>query len=193
MFLPSRQRITTRLLAPTLLTTAAFAGALVPAATAAPASTTGTVVAVRTAASAAEGNELSTRALAKRKVQASRAKRLRMIPVKAMSVAKRQKGDPYRYGASGPSAFDCSGLTSYSYKRAGMTIPRTSGEQRAATKRINRAKARVGDLVFFHRAGRVYHVGLYAGGNRILHAPYTGARVRVEKIWTRKVSFGRVA
>lgn len=129
----------------------------------------------------------------KKRLKAKRKKAARIaLPRQAMKIARDQKGDPYRYGASGPSAFDCSGLTSYSYKRAGKTIPRSSRAQRAATKKIARKSARVGDLVFFHGGGGVYHVGLYAGGNKILHAPYTGARVRVEKIWTDSVSFGRV-
>lgn len=131
-----------------------------------------------------------------KKIKLAKSKRVKLkaaLPVKALKVARNQKGDPYRYGASGPSAFDCSGLTSYSYKRAGKSLPRSSGAQRSATKRISRSKARKGDLVFFHGRGGVYHVGLYEGGNKILHAPYSGTRVRTEKIWTSNVSFGRVA
>lgn len=114
------------------------------------------------------------------------------LPKRAMKVARAQVGDPYRYGATGPHAFDCSGLTSFSYARAGKSIPRTTGAQRAATRHISRKDARVGDLVFFHSGSGVYHVGLYAGGNNVLHSPRTGQHVRTERIWTSSVSFGRV-
>lgn len=112
--------------------------------------------------------------------------------IHAFRVAAAQKGDPYRWGATGPNAFDCSGLTSYSFRRAGVSIPRTSSAQRGATRRIPASAARPGDLVFFQSGGRVYHVGFYAGNHRVLHAPHTGARVRIERIWTSAVSYGRV-
>ncbi len=107
----------------------------------------------------------------------------------AVSVAVRQKGDPYRYGASGPNSFDCSGLTFYSFRRAGFkAIPRTSSAQAHFAKRIRRSHMKRGDLMFFFDGGGVYHVGIYAGfknGRRlVLHAPYTGARVRTERLWT---------
>lgn len=109
----------------------------------------------------------------------------------AVSVASHQKGDPYRYGASGPNAFDCSGLTYYSFRRAGFGgIPRTSSAQSHYAKHIKRRNMRRGDLVFFYGSGGVYHVGVFVGfshGRRlILHAPYSGARVRVERIWTNR-------
>jgi cell wall-associated NlpC family hydrolase len=107
-------------------------------------------------------------------------------------VAAAQQGDPYRYGAAGPNAFDCSGLTSYAFRQAGVAIPRTSSAQRGATRRIPAGAARPGDLVFFQSGGRVYHVGFYAGNHQVLHSPYTGTRVRKERIWTSAVSFGRV-
>lgn len=107
--------------------------------------------------------------------------------------AARQAGDPYRYGATGPNAFDCSGLTSYVYRHATTkSLPRTSRQQRAATSRITRRALRPGDLVFFHGSSGVYHVGIYAGRNSIWHAPYTGAKVRKERIWSNAISFGRV-
>lgn len=101
------------------------------------------------------------------------------------------RGVPYRYGGSTPSGFDCSGFTSYVYRKAGVSIPRTASAQRRAAKWISRSSARAGDLVFFHKGGRVYHVGIYAGGNRVLHSPRPGKRVEVVNMWTRSVSFGR--
>jgi len=112
--------------------------------------------------------------------------------IRAFRVAAAQKGDPYRYGAAGPNAFDCSGLTSYAFRRAGVPIPRTSSAQRGATRRIPARAARPGDLVFFQSGGSVYHVGFYAGHHQVLHSPYSGTRVRKERIWTSAVSYGRV-
>jgi len=105
-----------------------------------------------------------------------------------LKVALHQKGDPYRYGAAGPSAFDCSGLTMYAFKKAHLSLPRSSDGQAAAVRHISRKHMRRGDLVFFHHGGNVYHAAIYLGkrdGKRyILHAPYSGTRVRREAIWT---------
>lgn len=127
-------------------------------------------------------------------VTAETATRTSTVPFRkrALRVARAQKGDPYRWGAAGPNAFDCSGLTSFAYKRIGKTLPRTSSQQRSATKRIRPGQARRGDLVFFHGRNGVYHVGLYADRGRIWHSPKPGTRVHRTKIWTRSVSYGRV-
>jgi cell wall-associated NlpC family hydrolase len=114
--------------------------------------------------------------------------RLNRKALRAFEIAKEQKGDPYVYGASGPNAFDCSGLTSYAYGRAGRGLPRTAAAQSGAVRHISHAQARVGDFVFFSSGGHVYHVGLFAGRHNgtdlILHAPHTGSTVRTEPIWT---------
>ncbi|MEU8519051.1 C40 family peptidase [Streptomyces sp. NBC_01216] len=111
---------------------------------------------------------------------------------KALNVAASKKGAPYRYGATGPTRFDCSGLTLYSYKRAGKSLPRTAQQQYDKTRHIRAAGRQKGDLVFFHTGGRVYHVGIYAGSGRIWHAPKTGSWVKLDKIWSSKVYYGRV-
>jgi cell wall-associated NlpC family hydrolase len=108
---------------------------------------------------------------------------------RALDVAKRQKGDRYRYGAAGPDSFDCSGLVYFSTRRAGFDrVPRTSSQQARYMDRIKRKNLRPGDFVFFTGRSGVYHVGFYAGrrdGRRVvLHAPSTGSRVRTEAIWT---------
>jgi len=114
------------------------------------------------------------------------------IEAKALHIAASKHGDPYRYGSAGPNRFDCSGLTYYSFKHAGKTLPRTAQAQYNKVHHISRASLRPGDLVFFHSGRSVYHVGIYAGHNKIWHAPHTGARVRLEKIWTSAVYFGRI-
>jgi cell wall-associated NlpC family hydrolase len=110
---------------------------------------------------------------------------------KALSIAAAKKGAPYRYGSAGPTRFDCSGLIMWSFKKAGRSLPRTAQGQYNKVRHISGKNRRAGDLVFFHSGRRVYHVGLYAGRGRIWHAPHPGARVRLEKIWTRSVWYGR--
>ncbi|WGL53497.1 C40 family peptidase [Nocardioides sp. BP30] len=107
---------------------------------------------------------------------------------RALHVAARQQGDPYRWGATGPTSFDCSGLMLYSFRAVGLHLPRTAAAQSGAVRHISRAHMRRGDLVFFTSGGHVYHVGIFDGwshGRRIIiHAPYSGADVRKEAIWT---------
>ncbi|MGW7468478.1 C40 family peptidase [Streptomyces xantholiticus] len=110
----------------------------------------------------------------------------------ALKVAASKEGAPYRFGATGPSRFDCSGLTLYSYKKAGKSLPRTAQQQYHRTRHISPANRKRGDLVFFHWGGAVYHVGIYAGHGKIWHSPKTGDVVRLAKIWTRSVKYGRV-
>jgi cell wall-associated NlpC family hydrolase len=111
---------------------------------------------------------------------------------KVVKVAATRKGAAYKWGAIGPRAFDCSGLTTWSFARVGKTLPRTSNAQYRATTRIATSQRRAGDLVFFLSRGRVYHVGIYAGGNQMWDAPKPGGRVTRRTIWTTKVSYGRV-
>lgn len=110
----------------------------------------------------------------------------------AVDVAAAKRGAPYQWGAEGPWRFDCSGFTQWVFARLGRHLPRTAAEQYRAVRHISRSQGRQGDLVFFHEGGHVYHVGIYAGHNRIWHAPHTGASVRLERIWTSQVWFGRV-
>jgi cell wall-associated NlpC family hydrolase len=111
---------------------------------------------------------------------------------KALQVAAAKKGSPYKYGATGPNRFDCSGLTLYAYKKAGKTLPRTAAQQYNKTRHISAGNRKAGDLVFFHSGSNVYHVGIYAGKNKIWHSPKTGDVVRLQKIWTKSVWYGRV-
>ncbi|KUJ70444.1 glycoside hydrolase [Streptomyces albus subsp. albus] len=114
------------------------------------------------------------------------------ISLHALRVAASKQGAPYQYGATGPHRFDCSGLTLYSFKRAGKRLPRTAAQQYNHTRHIAPSARHRGDLVFFHYGGYVYHVGIYAGHGRIWHAPKTGSVVRLERIWSRGVWYGRV-
>ncbi|AZS88624.1 C40 family peptidase [Streptomyces griseoviridis] len=112
---------------------------------------------------------------------------------KALQVAASKKGSPYRYGATGPGRFDCSGLTLYSFKKAGKSLPRTAAGQYNKTHHVSSKSRKAGDLVFFHSGSSVYHVGIYAGKGKIWHAPKSGDVVRLQKIWTKSVWYGRVS
>jgi cell wall-associated NlpC family hydrolase len=108
--------------------------------------------------------------------------------------AAAQKGKPYRWGAAGPNAFDCSGLVTYVMKKAGVKgLPRTSSAISNHVRHISKSTKKRGDLVFFASGGHVYHVAIYAGGGRIWHAPGSGRTVRKVKIWTGGYMVGRAA
>ncbi len=109
-----------------------------------------------------------------------------------MHVAASKKGAPYRYGAVGPRAFDCSGYTRWVFRHVGRHLPRTSRAQARYAHHIRKSQRRKGDLVFFRSHGRVYHVAIYAGHGRIWHAPRPGGHVSRVHIWTHAVFYGRV-
>ncbi|MEE1793682.1 NlpC/P60 family protein [Streptomyces sp. BE308] len=89
-------------------------------------------------------------------------------------------GKPYVWGATGPSSFDCSGLTQAAWRSAGVSLPRTTYTQINAGQRVSRSELAPGDLVFFYSG--ISHVGLYVGGGRMIHAPRPGAPVRIAPI-----------
>jgi murein DD-endopeptidase len=88
-------------------------------------------------------------------------------------------GTPYRWGGATPAGFDCSGLVYYTFRKAGLDVPRTSQEQFRAATPVSLTRAEPGDLVFFGRRGRITHVGIYLGEERFVHAPETGRNVSV--------------
>jgi cell wall-associated NlpC family hydrolase len=96
---------------------------------------------------------------------------------KAVEVARAQVGKPYRWGGNGPASFDCSGLTRFAWKAAGVDLPRTSRDQYRGTRRINRSDLQPGDLIFYHSP--ISHVAMYIGDGRVVEAPYSGTTVRV--------------
>lgn len=113
------------------------------------------------------------------------------IRVKALNTAAAQKNDPYESGAAGPSAFDCSGLTYYSYKKNGKKIPRIAQDQYNKATKISASNRTKGDLVFFGGKNSIYHVGIYAGSGYIWHSPKPGKRVEKVKLWTKSVRYAR--
>ncbi|GAA4790422.1 NlpC/P60 family protein [Streptomyces ziwulingensis] len=99
---------------------------------------------------------------------------------RALRFAVEQLGKPYEWGAEGPASFDCSGLTSVAWQRAGTPIPRTSQEQWARLDRIELDELRPGDLVVYFPEAT--HVALYLGDGKVVQAPRPGARVKVSPI-----------
>lgn len=95
------------------------------------------------------------------------------------NVALQYQGVPYVYGGATPAGFDCSGFIMYVFAQFGISLPHSSNGQGAAGTRISLADAQPGDLVIMPG-----HDGFYAGNGNILHAPYEGASVRVQPIWT---------
>ena len=110
-----------------------------------------------------------------------------------IKTAKNMLGVKYRYGGTSPrQGFDCSGLVQYSYKAAGINVPRTTRQQYKAVRPISRRYLRAGDLVFYKTSvsRAVSHVGIYLGNNQFIHAPSSGKRVKIssmlEKYWRKR-------
>lgn len=95
----------------------------------------------------------------------------------AIAFAREQLGDPYVWGAEGPSAFDCSGLTMSAFQAAGVQIPRVSQRQFQWGPRVPPGQERPGDLVFF--GNPVHHVGLVIGDGKMIEAQQTGVPVKI--------------
>ena len=101
-----------------------------------------------------------------------------------------QIGKPYIWGGTGPTGYDCSGLMLRAFQAAGVTsMPRVSQAQQVWATDVPFEKLQPGDLVFFGRPA--YHVGIYIGGGLMIDAPFTGARVRVDRVWPSVTSYGR--
>jgi glucan-binding YG repeat protein len=103
----------------------------------------------------------------------------------ATEIALSYVGVPYVYGGSTPSGFDCSGLVNYTYKQAGLTLPRTSGDLYNQGTPVSKSELKTGDLVFFATSGtsRVSHVGIYLNNNQFVHSA-TSSGVRVDSLNT---------
>lgn len=107
-------------------------------------------------------------------------------------------GVPYRYGGNdADSGLDCSGLVRLVYEQSlGKILPRRADEQAAATEAIDSSELKPGDLVFFNTMKRAFsHVGIYIGEGKFIHAPRTGAQVRIEDMrqsyWTTRFNGAR--
>ncbi|MFC7658532.1 C40 family peptidase [Pseudonocardia benzenivorans] len=99
---------------------------------------------------------------------------------RALAMAATKLGRPYVWGAAGPNSFDCSGLTSWAFARIGVTLPRSSSAQATVGTPVSWNDLQPGDLVFFYKP--VSHVGIYAGGGKMIDAPETGDVVKYQTV-----------
>ncbi|TDS80415.1 C40 family peptidase [Amnibacterium kyonggiense] len=104
------------------------------------------------------------------------------------NTALQYRGVPYVFGGADPSGFDCSGFIMFVYAQYGVSLPHSVHAQDGIGTPISQADAQPGDVVIFNDDS---HDGFYAGNGMILHAPYPGAKVRVQKLWTTAVHFER--
>jgi peptidoglycan DL-endopeptidase CwlO len=109
--------------------------------------------------------------------------------LKALAYAKKQLGDPYRFGAAGPNAFDCSGLTMAAWRQAGVSLPHSSSAQQGFGTPVSASNLRPGDLVFYYQP--VSHVGMYIGNGMIVNAENPSAGVRVTGVFSMPFSGAR--
>jgi murein DD-endopeptidase len=114
----------------------------------------------------------------------------------AAGQAAKMVGKPYKYGGSSPAGFDCSGLVLYSYKQAGVALPRSTEKLRAGSRLVKVAELRRGDLLFFNQEGKKYgHVAIYVGEGKFIHAPSSGKSVRGDRLdnpyWKKHLSEAR--
>lgn len=98
----------------------------------------------------------------------------------AVQVAMTKLGSPYVWGAAGPNTFDCSGLTQWAYRQVGISLPRVTWDQERAGRVVPVSQIQVGDLVFYDGGG---HMGMYAGGGQVIHAPRTGDVVKLSSLY----------
>jgi len=102
------------------------------------------------------------------------------VGVEALEAARTQLGKAYEWGAEGPDRFDCSGLTSWAFKEAGVTLPRSSSQQARVGRSVSWDDLQAGDLVFYYSP--VSHVGIYAGEGKMIGAPQTGDVVKYQTV-----------
>jgi cell wall-associated NlpC family hydrolase len=109
----------------------------------------------------------------------------------AVNEALKHIGGPYVWAAEGPTAFDCSGLVQWSYRKAGVTTPRVSSDQFRAAYAIPASRAVPGDLVFYHDSvGHVYHVGIYLSPGRTVAAIDTAEGINYQSIYAPSATYG---
>ncbi len=114
-----------------------------------------------------------------------------------VSTARTQIGTKYKSGGSTPqTGFDCSGFICWTYAQYGVNLPRRTVDQASAGRTVKRRDLRPGDVVVFRISRRAgLHTGIYTGGNKFIHSPSTGGRIREESLsvdyWNRRFVSGR--
>ncbi len=109
----------------------------------------------------------------------------------ALQAALTRRGDPYVWGAAGPSTFDCSGLVKWAYAQVGINLPHYTVSQWNMGQHISKSQLEPGDLVFFFPT--IEHVGIYVGDGLMLDAPQTGQVVQIQPVfWSAYVGAVRI-
>jgi cell wall-associated NlpC family hydrolase len=99
-----------------------------------------------------------------------------------LSFLRAQLGKPYVYGATGPTAYDCSGLTQAAFRTIGVDLPRTAAAQSTTGSAVSLGALRPGDLLFWGGVGSAYHVAVYIGGGEYLNAANPSEGVLIERM-----------
>jgi cell wall-associated NlpC family hydrolase len=165
-----------------------FGGATFSASTSGSVTVTVTTASRRTTTTAATNATTTTRSnSASVALPGSTGKRAQVV-----AAAKAQSGKPYAYGAAGPRAFDCSGLTMYAFRTVGISLPHKANSQKGYGTAVSRAQAQPGDLVIYLDGGYGYHAGIYAGNGYMYDAPTTGQTVGLHKLYGGSMIFRRL-
>ncbi|MBM7791403.1 C40 family peptidase [Tenggerimyces flavus] len=105
----------------------------------------------------------------------------------AVQFARAQLGEPYVFGGDGPGTWDCSGLTMGAWGEAGVYLPHTARGQYRRSEKLSMDELRPGDLIFFSRnpgdPGTIYHVAMYVGGGKMIHAPNPRRSVEIKSMF----------
>jgi peptidoglycan DL-endopeptidase CwlO len=109
------------------------------------------------------------------------------IAATVLAAARTRLGDPYVWGATGPTSFDCSGLTQWAYAHAGIALPRVAADQWNAGPHVTMADLQPGDLLFWatdlSNPSTIHHVAIYLGDGMMLAAPHTGDVVKIQPVY----------
>lgn len=108
-----------------------------------------------------------------------------LIALRALGAALSQRGTPYRSGGNRPGGFDCSGLVQWSYRQAGLRLPRTAAAQSRVGTRVSLSQIRPGDLIFYSYGGHVGHVAMATGNGMLIESSQSGHPVAKRRIYTR--------
>ncbi len=144
------------------------------------------------ASSASSGASGSTRVAASGGVIGSNGATGSATAQAVVEAAASHSGKQYVYAAAGPNTFDCSGLVQYVLAQFGVSLPHNAHAQMSYGKPVSAADAAPGDLIFFLDGGYAYHVGIYAGGNKMIDAPNSRSTVGLHTIWSSNVVFRRI-
>jgi cell wall-associated NlpC family hydrolase len=101
---------------------------------------------------------------------------------RALAAAEAELGKPYGYGGAGPGSFDCSGLTMFAWRAAGVSLPHSASDQYGSTTHVSMASLQPGDLLFFGSSSGIWHVSMYVSPGRMIEAEDSGTVVSINPI-----------